>query len=320
MDDTSRSDELPPRSARYSYYEGAQMGIQDFLPNEPLDVTTLEDRKIKEIEHSRKRRSILQGFERRVDTHATEKVKNLDKLTKNKAEFETHFANMKYYSITASSERYYHNWLRDRINPNVVALDYCAGNGECGLYMASCGANVIGIDISPEGVENANQNARDLGLQDNCRFVVQDAERTSFSDNTFDIIIEYGALHHLDYEKAMKELQRIIKPTGKIICIEALRHNPVFHLYRKMTPHLRTAWEVDHIIGVEHLEISRKYFTNVNPRFFHLVGLLAVPFRKTPLFKPIREAFEAIDNVLLSFNGIGKFGWQCVFTMSCPRK
>jgi len=30
----------------------------------------LEDRKLKEIEHSRKRREVLQGFERIADTHA----------------------------------------------------------------------------------------------------------------------------------------------------------------------------------------------------------------------------------------------------------
>jgi len=115
------------------------MGIHDFVPKESLDVSTLEDRKIKEIEHSRQRRSILQGFERKVDTHASETVENLDKLKKNKTEFETHFSNMKYYSIATASEEYYQGWLRERMGPDVVALDYCAGNGECGLFMASCG-------------------------------------------------------------------------------------------------------------------------------------------------------------------------------------
>lgn len=296
------------------------MGIKDLLPKELLDISTLEDRKLKEIEHSRQRRSILQGFERAADTHKSETVNDLDKLTKNKTEFDKHFSNMKYYSIARASEEYYQDWLKARIGPDVMALDYCAGNGECGLYMASCGGNVIGIDISAEGVANANQNARELGLQDRCQFVVQDAEATSFPDNTFDVIVEYGALHHLDYEKAMKELQRIVKPTGQIICIEALRHNPFFHAYRKLTPHLRTAWEVDHIIGVDQLEISRQYFASVEPKFFHLAGLLAVPFRKTLLFRPLRNAFDAVDRALLSNQAIGKYGWICVFAMSQPRK
>jgi ubiquinone/menaquinone biosynthesis C-methylase UbiE len=296
------------------------MGIQDLLPKDSLDVSTLEDRKIKEIEHSRQRRSILQGFERHADTHTAEKVDNLDKLTKNKTEFDKHFSNMKYYSVAKASEEYYQDWLKARMRPDVVALDYCAGNGECGLYMASCGGNVLGIDISAEGIANANQNARDLGLQDRCKFVVQDAENTSFPDNTFDVVVEYGALHHLEYPRAMKELQRIVKPTGEVICIEALRHNPFIHTYRKLTPHLRTAWEVDHIIGVEHLDVSRKYFGEVKPMFFHLAGLAAVPFRKTPLFQGIRGFLDGIDRKLLSNQAIGKYGWICVFTMAKPLK
>jgi ubiquinone/menaquinone biosynthesis C-methylase UbiE len=185
--------------------------------------------------------------------------------------------------------------------------------------MASCGATVVGIDISAEGVANANQNALDLGLEDRCRFVVQDAEATSFPDNTFDVIVEYGALHHLDYGRAMKELRRILKPTGQVICIEALRHNPFFHAYRKLTPHLRTAWEVDHIIGIQQLELSRSYFQEVSAKFFHLAVLAAVPFRKTRFFPKIRNVLDALDSKLLGRMSLGKYGWQCVFTLSNPK-
>ena len=71
----------------------------------------MEERKIKEIEHSRQRRSILQGFERLSDTHAGSQIDDLDEVIKDKALFDYHFANMKYYSITKSSEQYKHDWL-----------------------------------------------------------------------------------------------------------------------------------------------------------------------------------------------------------------
>jgi ubiquinone/menaquinone biosynthesis C-methylase UbiE len=174
--------------------------------------------------------------------------------------------------------------------------------------MAKHGASVIGIDISQEGVTNANTNAARVGLDHNCRYVVMDAEATMFPDNTFDVIVEYGALHHLDYGAAMKELRRIIKPSGSIVCVEALRHNPLIHLYRKKTPHLRTAWEVEHIIGVGHLSWSRQYFHKVEPRFFHLAVLAAVPFRKTSFFRLLRVPF------------VRRFAWQCVYILSDPIK
>ena len=71
----------------------------------------MEDRKLKEIEHSRKRREVLQGFERLADTHVSDQVDNLEELVKDKAKFDYYFANMKYYAITGLSEGYKHAWL-----------------------------------------------------------------------------------------------------------------------------------------------------------------------------------------------------------------
>ena len=69
----------------------------------------LEERKQKEIEHSRKRREILEGFERLADTHVSEQVGNLDELVKDKEKFNYYFSNMKYYSVTAKSEKFKHD-------------------------------------------------------------------------------------------------------------------------------------------------------------------------------------------------------------------
>ena len=52
----------------------------------------LEERKRQEIEHSRVRRSILQGFERKSDTHQSEEAVNLDGLIRDKDAFDHHFS------------------------------------------------------------------------------------------------------------------------------------------------------------------------------------------------------------------------------------
>ena len=119
----------------------------------------MEERKLKEIEHSRKRREILQGFERLADTHAASQVENLEELIKDKEQFEYHFSNMKFYSVTESSEKYKNDWLDKECSPNKKVLDFACGNGENGIYAATHGSEVIGIDISPEGIENATNNA-----------------------------------------------------------------------------------------------------------------------------------------------------------------
>ncbi len=286
----------------------------------PSFLDNLEKRKLEEIEHSRRRRKILQGFERHIDINRTEDVNNIDLMIRDKDLFDYHFSNTKFYSIVHSSEEYQYNWLKNKCKTGIKVLDFACGNGENGIYAAKCGAEVIGIDISPEGIENANLNAKQVGVDDRCRFEVMDGENMEFTDNMFDLGVEYGALHHVDLEKAMSELCRVLKPNGEMICVEALKHNPLIHWYRKRTPHLRTEWEVEHILGVNDLNVARKYFQEINVKFFHLSVLVAVPFRKTFIFKPLRKLLDSIDRVLLNNQFVGKYAWIMVFTMGKPNK
>jgi ubiquinone/menaquinone biosynthesis C-methylase UbiE len=281
---------------------------------------SLEERKLKEIEHSIRRREILQGFERHIDINRTEDVNNIDSMIRDRDAFNYHFSNTKFYSIIHSSEEYQYNWLKKRCTNGVKVLDFACGNGENGIYAAKCDADSIGIDISPEGVANANLNAEQAGVADHCKFEVMDGENMTFPDNTFDLGIEYGALHHVDLDKAMAELRRVLKPCGEMICVEALRHNPLIHWYRKRTMHLRTQWEVEHILRVQDLSVVNKYFRNVNVKFFHLAVLAAVPFKKTALFEPLRIILDRIDKVILNNCFVGKYAWIMVFTISGPRK
>ena len=283
-----------------------------------LGAEGLEERKLREIEHSRVRRAILQGSERHADTNPAEEAHNLRALIRDETAFNHHFSNIKFYSITKESEQFQHNWMRERCKRGTLVLDFACGSGENGIFAAQCGAEVRGIDLSPEGVDNANLNARQAGVSSHCRFDVMDGEHMTFEAGTFDYAVEYGALHHVELEAALAELARVLRPSGEMICIEALRHNPFIHAYRKRTPHLRTAWEVDHILGVESLETMRKHFELVNVRFFHLAAIAAVPFRKTPLFRLLRGALNAVDRVLLANQIIGKYAWIMVVTLARP--
>jgi SAM-dependent methyltransferase len=277
----------------------------------------MEERKRKEIEHSDRRRSIVRGYEYHTDT---DHGRDASKFVADEAEYREHFSNMKFYSVTRSSVAYRDALLYEGID-GTVALDYCCGNGEVGVEMAAKGAGKVwGIDISQVAVENATALAAAHGVGSRCEFKVMDAEHTEFGDSTFDVIHEYGALHHLDLDAAFKELSRILKPGGKLVCTEALRHNPVIHWYRKRTPHLRTQWEAEHILGVPEIERGRRYFGSMQLRFFHLAALAAVPFRKTSAFKPLLSVLEAVDSVLLRIPLVRRNAWIAVIEYSDPKK
>lgn len=230
------------------------------------------------------------------------------------------WTNMKYYSIERKSCSMVLDWFRENCKGKQV-LDYCCGNGDDGIFIARNGASdVVGIDISEISIKNCKEKVDSLGLK-NITYRIMDAEALDFENETFDIVTEYGALHHLDLNKAYSEISRVLKFNGKAICVEALGHNKIIHLYRKLTPHLRTEWEVEHILRKKDIELAKKYFNSVEiVGFFHLFILGAVPFRNSPIFNFVLGILETIDNIFLKLPLLKWQAWQVVFVLSQPKK
>ncbi len=65
---------------------------------------------------------------------------------------------------------------------------------------------------------------------------------------------------------------------------------------------------------------GKKYFRQVDVKFFHLTALAAVPFRKTVLFKPLLGLFDTIDNFILCIPGLRRMAWVAVIVYSQPKK
>lgn len=230
------------------------------------------------------------------------------------------WANFKWYSIERKSVAYVHDCLRNRC-PGKVVLDYGCGSGEDSLFAARHGAReVVGVDISPVAVENSINRIKAEGFDNSVRFLCIDGEAMPFPDSTFDFAIEYGVLHHVDLHAAMRELVRVLKPGGEMICTETLGHNPAIRLYRRMTPHLRTPWENEHVLRKEDFEIISRYFNKVEMKFFHLFTLCAVPFRNVPMFHAVLSVLEGIDDILFHLPVIKWQAWQTVFILSEPKK
>jgi ubiquinone/menaquinone biosynthesis C-methylase UbiE len=236
-------------------------------------------------------------------------------------EYERITRNHRFYAANRASKEFMDTWLRRHCAPGQRVLDYCCGTGLNSLFIARCGADVVGIDLSTESLQAARARLGGEQLGERSRFVVTDAERTAFGDRTFDVILCNGVLHHLDSRVAFAELRRILKPDGSIFCVEALAHNPVFQLYRRLTPHMRTAWERDHILSRRQISLARRHFGSVETHFFHLAGLLAVPFRRQPrIFDRLLRVLDAVDRVLLSLPGLRWWSWQCLFVLTKPRQ
>jgi len=242
-----------------------------------------------------------------------------EELLENKELYEYYYSNKKYYSIDSINREYVYQLLKNRVRGRKV-LDYCCGDGRYSFLCAQWGGACVGIDISDVSIANCKKKClkEKSGLKP--EFYVMDAEKTQFEDNSFDIIVCMGVLHHLDLKNSYRELWRIIKPEGEIICTEPLGHNPIIQRYRRATPHLRTKYEAEHILRIEDIRRAEHYFETVKTNFFHLATLAAVPFRRTVVFERILRFLEAIDAVLLKIPLIRTQAWMVVFKLSRPKK
>ena len=113
------------------------------------------------------------------------------------------------------------------------------------------------INISEVELENGKKHAK------NKPFLVEhylmDANHLTFPDETFDIVFGGAILHHLDVEKAIFHIHRVLKPGGKIVFLEPLNMNPAYKIYRKLNPQERTPDE--HALVSSDFKIIRSKFT-----------------------------------------------------------
>lgn len=95
-------------------------------------------------------------------------------------------------------------------------LDIGTGTGFLALLLAEMGHEVTGADWAENKIQKAKEKASMRNLP--IRFEVQDAEKLSFDDGTFDAVVSRHVLWTLaDPYMASKEWVRIIRSGGKII-------------------------------------------------------------------------------------------------------
>ena len=105
-------------------------------------------------------------------------------------------------------------------NKNIKILDYCCGTGIYSIYPLLKGHHVSGMDFSSKSIEIAQKKIKHFNLSKLSSFAVMDAEHLQYSDNSFDLILAYGSLSYLTMSTSYKELNRVLKPKGKIVIID----------------------------------------------------------------------------------------------------
>jgi demethylmenaquinone methyltransferase/2-methoxy-6-polyprenyl-1,4-benzoquinol methylase len=166
-----------------------------------------------------------------------ERITRKDKNRRVRQHFES-IARQYDFMNTLLSFGIHYAWKRAAVRmldllPGQVVLDVCGGTGDLALMSAAKVGNhgrVIIYDINRAMLEAGRTKAASSPMAARISMVQGNAEEISFPRGHFDaVIVSFGIRNVTDMKQGFREMHRVLKPGGKLMCLEFSKPtNPVF--------------------------------------------------------------------------------------------
>lgn len=144
-------------------------------------------------------------------------TQNQEKTAKNKEFYNDFYKKGRTKRTYFKELEYFLEVLGDCSNRTIVSI----GNGDKDPFFA----DQIVSDISLEGVKKIPSGKR-------CVF---DAHHLPFKESSIDVFYGWQVVHHLDIDKFLQQLKRVLKKEGKAIFVDNA-YSPQWRLLRKILP------------------------------------------------------------------------------------
>ena len=189
-----------------------------------------------------------------------------------------------YWAVDIALQRHHARVLNN--TPNKLVLEIGCSNGNFAKLCAGITQKYCSIDISDAGILEAQ--SKNIP---NSEFYCIDAHSLPFPDAHFDVVIVNSLLHHMDLDKVIPEISRVLSEQGLLIAREPLGTNPIFQFYRVLTPAARTVDEKP--FDFSDLALLSKSFHFHEVEFFGFSNL-ASSFLKVMLLRSILTRFDRL--------------------------
>jgi demethylmenaquinone methyltransferase / 2-methoxy-6-polyprenyl-1,4-benzoquinol methylase len=115
------------------------------------------------------------------------------------------------------------------VSSGAEVLDACCGTGDLALAAERVGGRVTGVDFSDRMLERARAKSQTV------EWVLADVTALPFSDDHFDAVtVGFGIRNVPDLEAGLAELARVLRPGGRIACLEITRPSGILRPFFKL--------------------------------------------------------------------------------------
>jgi len=183
-------------------------------------------------------------------------------------------------------------------------LDFGCGNGVHAEKVVNFNpSKITAIDISEKAIEIAKSKKHEK-----IEYIVENCENTKLNSSSFDIVYGIGILHHLNLNKAVNEIARLLKKNGSLIFIEPLGTNPFINLYRKLTPGSRSKDE--HPLSFADIKYFESLFGKVKINYYGFFTLVFLPLYKSSKDSRLFYFLSKIDRILFKIPFFKFLAWS----------
>jgi len=121
------------------------------------------------------------------------------------------------YSLRSYIHRQQYESILYFVKPDMKVLDAGSGEGTLSIMLAQKGAIVTACDLSEPNISASRRYALENKVGDKIEFLIGDAEKLPFPDNSFDLVVSSHVLEHLpDFDQGLREVIRVTKKCAVI--------------------------------------------------------------------------------------------------------